>query len=65
MLRVPLKASFLVFQFDTIEDRDAVVDTLTRLVQQLQNAARPPASGHFSGPPALIAIKQKLLASDQ
>ena len=65
MLRVPLQASFLVFQFETIEDRDAVVDTLTRLVQQIQNATRLPASGQFSGPPALIAIKQKLLGSDR
>ena len=66
MLRVPLKESFLVLQFDNLEDRDGVVDTLTALVQQVQNKGKPQnAAKQLSGPPALLAIKQKLLASDK
>ncbi len=66
MLRIPLRNSFLVLQFDTLEDRDAVVDTLTPLAQQVQNKGKQPAvSDQFSGPPALVAIKKKLLSSDR
>ncbi|KAL0053658.1 hypothetical protein WJX82_009019 [Trebouxia sp. C0006] len=66
MLRIPLRNSFLVLQFDTLEDRDAVVDTLTPLAQQVQNRGKQPAvSNQFSGPPALVAIKKKLLSSDR
>lgn len=66
MLRIPLRSTFLVLQFDTLEDRDAVVDTLTPLAQQVHNKGKQPAiSDQFSGPPALVAIKKKLLASDR
>lgn len=66
MLRIPLRNSFLVLQFDTLEDRDAVVDTLTPLAQQVQNKGKQPAvTDQFSGPPALVAIKKKLLSSDR
>lgn len=66
MLRIPLRSSFLVLQFDSIEDRDAVVDVLTPLVQEVNNKGKQPAqSDHFSGPPALVALKKQLLASDK
>lgn len=65
MLRIPLRDSFLVLQFDHLEDRDAIVDTLTPLVQQVQNKGKQVMSDQFSGPPALVAIKKKLLSSDK
>ena len=66
MLRIPLRSSFLTLQFDNLEDRDAIVDTLTPLVQQVQNKGKQPViSDQFSGPPALVAIKKKLLSSDR
>ena len=66
MLRIPLRNSFLVLQFDNLEDRDVVVDTLTPLVQQVQNKGKQAmVSDQFSGPPALVAIKKKLLSSDR
>ena len=66
MLRIPLRSSFLVLQFDSIEDRDAVVDVLTPLVQEVNNKGKQPAqSDQFSGPPALVALKKQLLASDK
>ena len=66
MLRIPLKNSFLVLQFHNLEDRDAVVDTLTPLVQQVNNnKGKQVMSDQFSGPPALVAIKKKLLSSDK
>lgn len=66
MLRIPLRNSFLVLQFDNLEDRDVVVDTLTPLVQQVQNKGKQAiVSDPFSGPPALVAIKKKLLSSDR
>lgn len=66
MLRIPLRNSVLVLQFDTLEDRDAVVDTLTPLAQQVQSKGKRPAvSDQLSGPPALVAIKKKLLTTDR
>lgn len=66
MLRIPLRNSCLVLQFDNLEDRDIVVDTLTPLVQQTQNKGRQAlVSDQFSGPPALVVIKKKLLSSDR
>ena len=66
MLRIPLRSSFLVLQCDSLEDRDAVVDMLTPLVQQVQSKGKQPiVPDQFSGPPALVAIKKKLLSSDR
>lgn len=66
MLRIPLRNSFLVLQFDNLEDRDAVVDTLTPLVQQVQSKGKQAMiSDQLSGPPALVAVKKKLLSSDR
>ena len=67
MLRIPLRSSFLVLQFDSVEDRDAVVDVLTPLVQTVQNKGKRPAAepDQFSGPPALVALKKQLLSSDR
>ena len=66
MLRIPLRNSFLILQFDNLEDRDVIVDTLTPLVQQVQNKGKQALiSDQFSGPPALVAIKKKMLSSDR
>lgn len=66
MLRIPLNKAFLQLQFDSLEDRDAVVETLGALTQQTSsNSSRQPAAGQFSGPPALVAIKKQLLDSDK
>ena len=64
MLRIPLRNSFLVLQFESLEDRDVIVDTLTPLVQQVQGNP-PPILDQLSGSPALVAIKKKLLSSDR
>lgn len=66
LLRIPLRSSFLVLEFDSIEDRDAVVDMLTPLVQEVNSKGKRPAeSDQFSGPPALVALKKQLLADDR
>lgn len=66
MLKIPLRNTNLVLQFDSIEDRDAVVDVLTPLVQVVTSKGKQPAqSDLFSGPPALVALKKQLLSSDK
>ena len=66
LLRIPLRSSFLVLEFDSIEDRDAVVDVLTPLVQEVNSKGKRPAeSDQFSGPPALVALKKQLLSDDR
>lgn len=66
MLKIPLRNTNLVLQFDSIEDRDAVVDVLTPLVHVVTSKGKQPAqSDQFSGPPALVALKKQLLSSDK
>eukprot|EP00891_Asterochloris_glomerata_P004764 jgi/Astpho2/4764/Aster-x0212 len=76
MVRIPTRGGAVTLEFQSMPERDEVVDILTPLVKKVADKGKAPvgqpaqaapqqAAPQLTGPPALVVLKSKLLKKDK